>query len=55
MGGDGILRRLRPEDQEFEANLGLHSKFKATLSYIARSCLKKAKQKSPNNRNIFSL
>lgn len=32
------LERQRQEDHDFEANLGLHGKFKASLGYIARPC-----------------
>jgi hypothetical protein len=30
------LRRLRQEDRKFEASLGQHRKFKATLGYILK-------------------
>jgi hypothetical protein len=33
-------RRLRWEDLEFKASLGLHSEFEASLGYIAKPSLK---------------
>ena len=42
-----VLGRLRQEDRcKFETSLGYKSEPKASLSYIARPCLKKKKKKS---------
>jgi hypothetical protein len=39
------IGRLRQEDRESQASLGSTAKFKASLGYTVRSCLKKKKRK----------
>jgi hypothetical protein len=36
-----VLRRLRQEDLEIKGSLRLPGKFKSSLGYMARPCLKK--------------